>query len=217
MHRGWSGMIPAWLLVASAFVLALTALSLPRRPYTGVMWAPDRVAGVVPGSPGHRAGLVAGDRLRPAHPPRGSGAVLLGPLADATPDTPLLLERRPPLLTDVWFGFSRDHLFLRLDSARPLKELLDEGYEVTLNFLKPDGLKLLISERRVDPARIERVAAATILEAAIPLAGLNAALGVSFFVAIHDAQGLEVERHPASHPFDVPAVDEAFEARHWTA
>jgi alpha-amylase/alpha-mannosidase (GH57 family) len=127
------------------------------------------------------------------------------------------IERRPPLVTDVWFGFSREHLFLRLDSARPLRELLDEGYEVTLNFLKPDGARLLISERRVDAPRIERVAAATILEAAIPLAGLDAASGLSFFVAIHDAEGHEVERHPASHPFEVPAVDAAFEARHWSA
>ena len=94
MHRGWSGLNPAWLLVASAGVLALSALGMPRRPYTGVMLTSDRVAGVVPGSPGHRAGLVAGDQLRPAHPPQGAAASHLGPLARAAPDTPLLLMRR---------------------------------------------------------------------------------------------------------------------------
>ena len=94
MHRGWPGLIPAWLLVASAGVLALSALSLPRRPYTGVMLNSDRVAGVVPGSPAHRAGVMAGDQLRPARPPPGGAASHLGPLAEATPDTPLELERR---------------------------------------------------------------------------------------------------------------------------
>jgi hypothetical protein len=71
MHRGWSGLLPAGLLVASAGILSLSALSLPRRPYTGVMLRSDHVAGVVPGSPGERAGIRAGDRLRPAHPPSG--------------------------------------------------------------------------------------------------------------------------------------------------
>ena len=126
-------------------------------------------------------------------------------------------ERRAPLLTDIWFGFSRESLYVRLDSARPLRELLEEGYEVTLNFLKPDGLKLFISERRSERRRVEQFAAATILEVAVPLGGLDAGSGLSFFVAIHDAEGHEVERHPASHPFDMPALDAAFEARHWTA
>src|SRR5580765_2464571 len=94
MHRGWSGLLPAGLLVASAGILALSALSLPRRPYTGVMLRSDHVAGVVPGSPGERAGVLPGDRLRPAHPPRGGPAARLGPLARAMPGAPLLLERR---------------------------------------------------------------------------------------------------------------------------
>jgi serine phosphatase RsbU (regulator of sigma subunit) len=94
MHRGWSGLLPAGLLVASAGILALSALSLPRRPYTGVMLRSDHVAGVVQGSPGERAGVLAGDRLRPAHPPSGGPATRLGPLSGATPGAPLELERR---------------------------------------------------------------------------------------------------------------------------
>jgi serine phosphatase RsbU (regulator of sigma subunit) len=94
MRRGWSGLIPAWLLVASAGLLALSALSLPRRPYTGVMLRSDHVAGVVPGSPGERAGLLAGDHLRPAHPASGGPAARIGPLTGAAPGTPLQLERR---------------------------------------------------------------------------------------------------------------------------
>ena len=84
MHR-WTGLFPAWLLVASAGVLALSALSLPRRPYTGVMLRSDHVAGVVPGSPGDRAGLEAGDLLRSAHPSGRGAESRLGPLVSATP------------------------------------------------------------------------------------------------------------------------------------
>src|SRR5262245_11049922 len=94
MHRGWTGSPPAWLLMASAGILALSALSLPRRPYSGVMLKSDRVAGVVAGSPGDRAGLTTGDRLRPARAPEGGPASRLGPLTGAAPGTPLLLERQ---------------------------------------------------------------------------------------------------------------------------
>ena len=94
MHRGWTGLLPAWLLMASAGILALSALSLPRRPYTGVILKSDRVAGVVAGSPGDRAGIAAGDQLKPAGASEGGPASQLGLLAGAAPGTPLLLERR---------------------------------------------------------------------------------------------------------------------------
>jgi hypothetical protein len=40
---------------------------------------------------------------------------------------------------------------------------------------------------------------------------------VSFFVAVHDSSGQEVERHPAHRPVDVTVPDDQFEARNWTA
>src|SRR5262249_1734987 len=56
MHRGWTGSPPAWLLMTSAGILALSALSLPRRPYTGAILKSDPAAGGVPGKPGGPGG-----------------------------------------------------------------------------------------------------------------------------------------------------------------
>ncbi len=92
MRHGWSAPLLAWLLIPAATVLVLSALGIPRQPYTGLALQGDRVAGVVPGSPGDRASLLAGDRLTlPASPGEAVGP---GPLASASPGRPLLLERR---------------------------------------------------------------------------------------------------------------------------
>ncbi len=105
MHRGWSAPFLAWLLVPAAFVLAQSALSIPRQPYTGVILQGDRVGTVIPGSPGARAGLRAGDRLelpvssrRPGHPQPGA-------LAAAAAGRPLFLERQGATRRDlIWLA-----------------------------------------------------------------------------------------------------------------
>ena len=63
------------------------------------------------------------------------------------------------------------------------------------------------------------VAVGSILELAIPLADLAVSAGdaVVFFVAVYDAAGNEVERHPVGQPIDLEVPDAAFEARQWTA
>src|SRR5437667_2653792 len=93
MHRGWSAPHLAWLLVPAAGVLALSAVSLPRQPYTGLILQSDRVAGVVPLSPAARALLTPGDQLRVSPPVRTPWQHGPGPLAAAAPRVPLLLER----------------------------------------------------------------------------------------------------------------------------
>jgi hypothetical protein len=63
------------------------------------------------------------------------------------------------------------------------------------------------------------VAAGTVLEIAVPLGELDDTPGapLAFFVAVHDAEGNEVERHPAHQPIQLTIPDERFEARNWTA
>ena len=40
---------------------------------------------------------------------------------------------------------------------------------------------------------------------------------MAFFVAIYDADGAEIERHPAYRPIELVTPDRLFEARYWRA
>jgi alpha-amylase/alpha-mannosidase (GH57 family) len=153
-------------------------------------------------------------------------------------------SRREPLLTLVQFGFDDEHLYVRVDATRPLVDLLADGYEVSLKFLQPDGVRFSVRQtqgrltglywdRRVETrpdqatrARwLERgpgraaVAAGTVLEVSLPLADLAIAAratAIAFFVAVY-ADDQEAERHPAHRPIDLLSPDPLFEARHWRA
>jgi hypothetical protein len=63
------------------------------------------------------------------------------------------------------------------------------------------------------------VAAGTILEMAVPLAdlGLTAGDTLTFFVALYDATGTELERHPEHRPIELTTPDAMFEGRNWHA
>ena len=146
-------------------------------------------------------------------------------------------EPTTTLLMLIRFGFDRERLFVRIDAGRPMADLLAEGYEVSLKFEQPEGLRFSIRhtrgqlsgvfwDRRGDDQRWiargpggARAAAGTILEAALPLAELGAgatpASVLSFFVAVYDSDDREVERHPADRPVAVTVPDERVEARNW--
>jgi alpha-amylase/alpha-mannosidase (GH57 family) len=152
------------------------------------------------------------------------------------------IERVPPLVTLVQFGFDRERLLVRVDAQRPMVDVLADGHEVSLKFLRPEGVRFSVRQlvgrltgRFWDrqPAQAagagaaawsERgaggsaAAAGRILEIALPLADLQIAAGdpVSFFVAVYD-DSVETERHPAHRPIEVAAPDELFEARNWRA
>jgi alpha-amylase/alpha-mannosidase (GH57 family) len=150
-------------------------------------------------------------------------------------------DRRASLVTMVHFGFDRERLYVRVDAGRRLIDLLAAGWEVSLKFLQPAGLRFSVRERDgrlaghywdrgEGPAGdatawIERgpgaaaVAAGSILEAALPLTDLAVSAGapLAFFVAVYDSTSMEVERHPAHRPIETAVPDERFEARHWQA
>jgi alpha-amylase/alpha-mannosidase (GH57 family) len=145
-------------------------------------------------------------------------------------------ERRAPVLSLLQFGFDRRSLYLRLDGDRPLVDLLGEGFEFSLKFLNPQGVRFSVRQdlgrlsglfwdwRTEAPHWVARgpgtaaVAAGTILEIAIPLADIaptaNGDLSFVLAVFLNDA---EVERHPAHRPIETAIPDERFESRHWTA
>jgi alpha-amylase/alpha-mannosidase (GH57 family) len=146
-------------------------------------------------------------------------------------------DRSPALVTLVWFGFDRRRFYVRLDGTRRLADLLADGYEFSLTFLQPDGVRLSVRaregqvtgvywDRRTEPPQwVERgkggavAAAGTVLEIAIPLEDLRLPAAhptVAFFVAVNDALQTELERHPAHRPIEVDVPDGRFEARNWT-
>jgi hypothetical protein len=146
-------------------------------------------------------------------------------------------DRRPMLVALVHFGFDHDRLFVRIDTHERALDLLAGGIEVSLTFVTPADIRLSVREEagrltgtfRVHPPtgphRVERgpdsatVAAGTVLELAVTLAdlGIQPGQAVAFFVAVRDAQGLEIERHPAHGPIALTAPDALFVARNWRA
>jgi alpha-amylase/alpha-mannosidase (GH57 family) len=136
------------------------------------------------------------------------------------------IDRPATVLRRIHFGYDREHLYIRVDATRRLTELLAEGHAFSLKFIQPQGLHLsvrLTSGQLTTawdgpgPSR-PRVAAGTVLEAALPLAGLVSGAGgpIAFFVAVADNAGTEIERQPSYRPIETSVPDEQFEARNWT-
>ena len=165
----------------------------------------------------------------------GAGLLEVGELAGAMHQ----IDRPAPVLTQVQFGFDRDRLYVRLDGVRPMLDLLAAGYEFSLKFLHPHGVRFSVLARggrltgtfwdwqTAAPHWVERgrgsgqVAAGTLLEIAVPLADLRPAgiasdRDLSFFVAVY-RENREMERHPGHRPIETRVPDAEFESRHWTA
>jgi len=105
LDRTTPGFQLRWLMLPVALWLLASNLSLPDQPYTGVSLQPDgRIGTVDPGSPGHAAGLRAGDRLvSPGGAAGMEGLTAPGPLTDAAPGVPrVVLRERDGHTTSVW-------------------------------------------------------------------------------------------------------------------
>jgi len=164
----------------------------------------------------------------------GAGALevrdVLGAMAPA--------ERRASILRVVQFGFARarDLLYIRLDGQRRLAEVLADGYEFSLKFLQPAGVRFSIRnsagrltgtfwDKAAGDQWTERgpsgstIAAGTIIEAALPLADLGSGTEtrLAFFVIVLGPNQTEIESHPVHRPIEAAVPDAQFEARHWTA
>jgi alpha-amylase/alpha-mannosidase (GH57 family) len=146
-------------------------------------------------------------------------------------------ERRAAVVTLLQFGFDQDRLYVRLDGVRRLLDLLGEGFEFSLKFLNPPGVRYSVRQdlgrltgrfwdwHETEPHWVVRgpgrgvAAAGTILELALPLTDLiapGASRELTFFLAVYQ-DDIEIERHPAHRPIETAIPDDGFEARHWTA
>ena len=138
-------------------------------------------------------------------------------------------------IVSVQFGFNREHLFIRVDGARPMRELLVGALGLTVRFLKPSGLQVVIRRdgKFADVLLLRRSAKGDwdVLECG----GLASAIGrvaelrvpftclgvrpqepVAFFVTLSEGT-IEVEQQPRHEPIQIDVPDASFDARHWTA
>jgi alpha-amylase/alpha-mannosidase (GH57 family) len=166
----------------------------------------------------------------------GAGALEIHRMAGAMHQT----DAPPAALTRLRFGFGASDLFVRFDGAGPLIDALIEGFEMTLAFLQPPGLRVAVRHLNgaasavwaiQDPAtqswtdrgsKGARVAAAHVIELALSrdVLGVVPGMEVQFFIGVirRGALGLvNVARYPEHRPVTVTVPDESFAAENWQA
>jgi alpha-amylase/alpha-mannosidase (GH57 family) len=135
----------------------------------------------------------------------------------------------------VEFGFSLEHLFIRVDAGRPMRELLVGALGLTVRFLKPAGLQVVLRRdgRLADVLLVKRSvkgdwdvvdcpglasAIGRVAEIRIPFSGLGVSRqdSVAFFVTLSEGT-VEIEQQPRHEPIQFEVPDRTFGARNWTA
>ena len=162
----------------------------------------------------------------------GAGSVAIKDVAGAMHQ----VERQGATVAEIGFGFDRSALYVRVDGVGGLAGLVAQGASLGVICLSPEGLRYQFGAggtAKGQAIRLQRhsddrwhlkpteatFAVGAIFEASIPWRELLAdgSASISFFVTVHDAAGLETERHPAGRPVVVTVPDASFEARHWSA
>jgi alpha-amylase/alpha-mannosidase (GH57 family) len=136
----------------------------------------------------------------------------------------------------IEFGFDLDRLFIRVDGSRPMKEVLGHQVELSVNFLKPSGFRVLVrldSHGKASVKLVERGKAGSwdgrectgikgsvraVAELEIPFRCIHVRTHepVAFIVALN-RDGAEVEHYPRHRPIELDVPDEHFAALNWTA
>jgi catechol 2,3-dioxygenase-like lactoylglutathione lyase family enzyme len=135
----------------------------------------------------------------------------------------------------VEFGFSLEHLFIRVDGARPMRELLVGALGLTVRFLKPAGVQVLLRRdgRFADVLLVKRTvkgdwdvcdcpglasAIGRVAEIRVPFACLAVRPEdpIAFFVTLSEGT-IEVEQQPRHEPIQFEVPNAMFGARNWTA
>jgi hypothetical protein len=130
-------------------------------------------------------------------------------------------------------GLDRERLLIRVDAVRPMRELLRQGREVSVQFIEPPALRCTVRwTDRVEAglqmcpgpgeAWITRpgssvAAAQSILELAVPFDDLGVVAGqrMRFVVVVSDGPAKEIERSPEGQPIELRAPGMEFDGRNW--
>jgi len=138
-------------------------------------------------------------------------------------------------ILSVEFGFSLERLFIRVDGSRPMRELLVGALGLTIRFLKPAGLQIVLRRdgKFADVLLVRRSAKGDwdatdcpglasaigrVAEIGVPFAclGVSSQDSVAFFVTLSEGT-VEVEQQPRHEPIQFEAPDARFGTRNWTA
>jgi alpha-amylase/alpha-mannosidase (GH57 family) len=137
-------------------------------------------------------------------------------------------------LTLVEFGFDLKSLYIRADGAGPMRQILSAGLDLSVSFLTPSGLRILVRVEGEDctarllkpgpdgaPTPTEclglQVGVGTIAELRIPFAsiGLQANDPVGILVALSRESGAP-EHHPRHRLIEFMVPDHRFGSLNWT-
>jgi alpha-amylase/alpha-mannosidase (GH57 family) len=135
----------------------------------------------------------------------------------------------------VAFGFSLERLFIRVDGRRPMRELLVGALGLTVRFLKPAGLQVVLRRdgKLADVLLVRRSAKGDwdvvdcpeltsaigrVAEIGIPFTclGVSRQDSIAFFVTLSDGT-MDLEQQPRYEPIQFEVPDESFATRNWTA
>jgi alpha-amylase/alpha-mannosidase (GH57 family) len=135
----------------------------------------------------------------------------------------------------VEFGFCLEHLYIRVDGSRPMRELLVGTLGLTIRFLKPAGIQVVVRRdgKVADVLLVKRSpkgdwdvtgcpgltsAIGRIAEIRVPFAclGVRPQDPVAFFVTLSEGT-VEVEQQPRHEPIQFEVPDATFGTRNWTA
>jgi alpha-amylase/alpha-mannosidase (GH57 family) len=156
--------------------------------------------------------------------------------ADSTGGAMHQVAERELGVTLVEFGFDLENLYIRIDGSGRMDTLLSgRGLDLSVNFLKPPGVKITVTMGESAPELrfVQREssggwvaveapgmqgAVRQVVELAVPFRclGVHAHAPVAFLIALNRG-GSEIEHHPRHRPIEFEVPDREFAATNWTA
>jgi hypothetical protein len=121
------------------------------------------------------------------------------------------MHRSESCFSDLYFGFDRGHLYLRIDFDRPAWEALHT------RFLRID-LHSVHQDMRIDVRAGEgrpNAACQSIVEVKVPFEALDITFGQSFEVMLVLIDQQEIERFPQSGSLTLTVPSEELEVENW--
>ena len=125
-----------------------------------------------------------------------------------------VMDRSSSWIRDVYFGFDRRNLFIRVDTAGPAREGL-QTRSVNVIFVQPEGRTVTVDPEGRAHGLGAVAAAGEILEIGIPLRDLDVLPGDLLEFFVEAAAGPAVQRIPARLPISVRVPRDEDERVRW--